>query len=103
MHRELSSRPPDPAEAGRFRTTHWSLVLRAADATDADAQQALESLCTGYWPAVHAFICRRGYPPEAAEDLTQGFFARLLEKEWLRSADASKGLGLMVGAMGSDL
>jgi RNA polymerase sigma factor (sigma-70 family) len=79
------------ADAARFRTTSWSLVVRAVDASDEISQQALERLCRGYWPAVHAFISRRGYSPEDAKDLTQTFFARLLEKEWLRAADATKG------------
>lgn len=85
------NRPLDAAGAGRFRTTHWSLVLRAAGTEDAAGQEALERLCSAYWPPVYTFILRRGHPPEAAQDLTQGFFARLLEKEWLRSADATKG------------
>jgi RNA polymerase sigma factor (sigma-70 family) len=67
------------------------LVVRAVDVSDEVSQQALERLCRCYWPAVHAFICRRGYAPEDAKDLTQAFFARLLEKEWLRAADATKG------------
>lgn len=83
-------RPPS-ASAGRFRTTHWSLVLRAAGAEEEASQAALERLCTGYWPAVYTFILQRGNAPEAAQDLTQTFFARLLEKEWLRQADATKG------------
>lgn len=85
------NRPLDAAGAGRFRTTHWSLVLRAAGTEDAASQEALERLCSAYWPPVYTCILRRGHPPEAAQDLTQGFFARLLEKEWLRSADATKG------------
>lgn len=79
------------ADAARFRTTRWSLVIRATDATDGMSHQALERLCQTYWPAVHAFIARRGKSPEDAKDLTQGFFARLLEKDWLRAADATKG------------
>jgi len=91
MSRENVPGPSEPAYGGQFLTTRWSLVLRAAGASDTDAHQALERLCTGYWPAVHAFILRRGYSAEDAKDLTQGFFARLLEKQWLNSADASKG------------
>ena len=83
--------PTATAAAGRFRTTHWSLVLRAAGTEEEAAQAALERLCTGYWPAVYTFILRRGNEPETAQDLTQAFFARLLEKEWLRQADATKG------------
>ncbi len=83
-------RRPLPA-AGRFRTTHWSLVLRATGTEEAASQAALERLCTGYWPAVYSFILQRGNAPETAQDLTQTFFARLLEKDWLRQADATKG------------
>jgi RNA polymerase sigma-70 factor (ECF subfamily) len=85
------SRPPATAAAGRFRTTHWSLVLKAAGTEEEASQAALERLCTGYWPAVYTFIRQRGNSPETAQDLTQTFFARLLEKEWLRQADATKG------------
>jgi RNA polymerase sigma-70 factor (ECF subfamily) len=91
MSQDPLNRPVDPAVAGRFRTTHWSLVLQAAGTEDAASHEALERLCTGYWPAVYGFILRRGHPPETAQDLTQSFFARLLEKEWLRNADATKG------------
>jgi RNA polymerase sigma-70 factor (ECF subfamily) len=91
MDDPLFNRPLDAVGAGRFRTTHWSLVLRAAGTEDAACQEALERLCSAYWPPVYTFILRRGHPPESAQDLTQGFFARLLEKEWLRSADATKG------------
>jgi RNA polymerase sigma-70 factor (ECF subfamily) len=79
---------PGPAQ---FRTTHWSLVVRATGSEEASSRQALEQLCRTYWLAVYAFILRRGYATEDAKDLTQAFFARLLEKDWLRSADASKG------------
>lgn len=88
---ELTEPPAGLGDAARFRTTRWSLVIRATDATDGASQLALEKLCQGYWPAVHAFIARRGHSPEDAKDLTQGFFARLLEKEWLRAADATRG------------
>jgi RNA polymerase sigma-70 factor (ECF subfamily) len=91
LNPELTDPPAGLADAARFRTTQWSLVIRAVDASDASSHQALERLCQGYWPAVHAFIARRGHSPEDAKDLTQGFFARLLEKDWLRAADATKG------------
>jgi RNA polymerase sigma-70 factor (ECF subfamily) len=67
------------------------LVVRAVDASDDTSHQALERLCHAYWPAIHAFIARRGHSPEDAKDLTQAFFARLLEKDWLRAADSTKG------------
>lgn len=67
------------------------MVLSAADGRDADSQQALERLCQTYWPAIFAFILRRGHAVDDAKDLTQEFFGRLLEGEWLKSADADKG------------
>ncbi|HAM73098.1 MAG TPA: RNA polymerase subunit sigma-24 [Verrucomicrobiales bacterium] len=82
---------PIAAGQAQFRTTHWSLVIRAANSTDLDCQAALERLCRTYWPAVCAFVARRGHSPEDAKDLTQGFFAQLLEKRWLKAADMEKG------------
>lgn len=66
-------------------------MIRASDSSDASCHQALERLCQTYWPAVCAFILKRGYSPEDAKDLTQGFFAQLLEKQWLKTADVDKG------------
>lgn len=91
MEYEPSKLGDELADAARFRTTHWSLVLRASDSGDTLSHQALERLCKAYWPAVHAFISRRGYSLADSNDLTQGFFANLLEKQWLKSADAAKG------------
>jgi DNA-directed RNA polymerase specialized sigma24 family protein len=84
--------PPPGIAAGRdFRTTHWSLVMAARHAPTALSQQALEQLCRTYWFPVYAFVRRRGHPPEDAQDLTQGFFARVLATETLLQADAAKG------------
>jgi hypothetical protein len=66
-----------------FSTTHWSVVLGAGQGNPA-AAVALEQLCRGYWQPVYAFIRRRGSGQHDAEDLTQGFFAHLLEKETLK-------------------
>jgi RNA polymerase sigma factor (sigma-70 family) len=74
-----------------FATTHWSVVL-AAGRTDAPhAQDALEKLCQTYWYPLYAYVRRRGYSPADAEDLTQGFFAWLLERNWLERADQQRG------------
>ena len=70
--------------AAAFTTTHWSVVLEAQGESPA-AQQALEKLCRTYWRPVFAFLRRQGRTPEEAEDMTQGFFAQLLER---RSFDA---------------
>ncbi|PYK14768.1 MAG: RNA polymerase subunit sigma-24, partial [Verrucomicrobia bacterium] len=55
-----------------FRTTHWSVVLEAQGESPA-AQEALEKLCRTYWRPIFAFLRRQGFPPEEAEDITQGF------------------------------
>ena len=75
----------------RFTTTHWSVVAAAGHRELARSAAALEILCSQYWPPVHAFILRRGHRPDDAKDLTQEFFARLLEKNWFESADVTKG------------
>lgn len=63
-----------------FATTRWTLVLAAGDAGAAEGREALEQLCRAYWFPLYAYIRRRGHDAHAAEDLTQGFFARLLER-----------------------
>src|SRR2546421_10117621 len=67
-----------------FTTTHWSVVLTAQDESPA-AQEALEKLCRIYWRPIYGFVRRQGVGPEEAEDLTQGFFALLLERRPLGS------------------
>jgi RNA polymerase sigma factor (sigma-70 family) len=74
-----------------FATTRWSLVARAQDAAAPEARQALTELCTAYWYPVYAYARRRGHNHHAAQDLTQGFFARLLEKNDLAAADRTRG------------
>jgi RNA polymerase sigma factor (sigma-70 family) len=82
---------PKAANAQWFTTTHWSVVLAAGQQDSTQSAEALEILCQQYWPAVYAFIRRRGHGPDDAQDLTQEFFSRLLEKKYVESADASKG------------
>ncbi len=77
--------------AGVFATTRWSVVLSAAKADSKDSFQALEWLCRAYWPAVYGFVRRTVPDPESARDYTQAFFAKLLDKQWLSSADHAKG------------
>jgi len=75
----LETSHPKPADAGCFEPTRWSLVLKAGgDATN--AHTALEQLCTSYWYPLYVFVRRQGHGAHDAQDLTQGFFARLLEK-----------------------
>jgi RNA polymerase sigma-70 factor (ECF subfamily) len=77
--------------AERFQTTHWSLVAAARDGSSPQARQALAELCEIYWYPLYAFIRRSGHGMEEARDLTQEFFARLLEKDYLAGVDREKG------------
>jgi RNA polymerase sigma factor (sigma-70 family) len=75
---------------GVFATTHWSVVLEAQGESPA-AQEALEKLCRTYWRPIYVFVRRQGAGAEDAEDLTQGFFALLLERKDLNSVRKEKG------------
>lgn len=75
----------------RFTTTHWSVVRRAGQAHQADADEALGRLCQDYWYPLYAYVRRRGYPVEEAQDLTQEFFARLIAKAYVQQADRERG------------
>ena len=77
--------------AGCFVTTHWSVVLAAGRSDTTRAQAALEKLCRAYWFPLYAYARRRGHSVEDAQDLTQEFFARVLEHHWLARADQAKG------------
>ncbi len=74
-----------------FATTHWSVVLAAGHSADAHAAAALEQLCHAYWYPLYAYVRRRGYSPEDAQDLTQEFFARFIERESFSVADPTRG------------
>jgi RNA polymerase sigma-70 factor (ECF subfamily) len=77
--------------AARFATTHWSMVLAAGDPASPQSREALAALCASYWYPLYAFVRRQGYDADQAQDLTQEFFARLLEKDYLRVVDREKG------------
>lgn len=77
--------------AGQFATTHWSLVLTAGKRGHEDSGRALEKLCRTYWPPLYAYVRRRVSDIHEAQDLTQAFFERLLEKEYLADADPDRG------------
>jgi RNA polymerase sigma factor (sigma-70 family) len=92
--------PPDPdthpdnsprADTGVFATTHWSVVVAAGQSSAPTAQAALERLCRTYWFPLYAFARRQGNSPEDSQDLTQEFFARLLEKNYIAKADPDRG------------
>jgi len=74
-----------------FQTTHWSVVLRVKDGQSSEAKQALEELCRTYWYPLYAFARRKGHSHEAAQDLTQGFFAKLLGNDRVSLADPERG------------
>jgi RNA polymerase sigma-70 factor (ECF subfamily) len=82
---------PSDASPGRFVTTHWSLIAAARDGEAAQAQAALADLCRAYWYPLYAYIRRQGHSADEAQDLTQEFFARLLEKDFLATLDPEKG------------
>jgi len=82
---------PRPGTDGCFVTTHWSVVLSARDPASPRSAESLESLCRTYWYPLYAYVRRLGHSPADAEDLTQGFFARLLEKDYLKAAAPAKG------------
>jgi RNA polymerase sigma-70 factor (ECF subfamily) len=75
----------------RFATTSWTQVLAARDAPSSESRQALEGLCKTYWYPLYAFVRRQGHGPEESRDLTQGYFAQLLEKGYLEDFDPSLG------------
>lgn len=85
-----STPPTEPA--GRvFVTTHWSVVLSARQKNSPDGAAARERLCRVYWPPLYAYIRRAGYSVEDAQDLTQEFLSRFLEREWLDHLQHQRG------------
>jgi RNA polymerase sigma-70 factor (ECF subfamily) len=74
-----------------FATTHWTLILEAGRSDSTGAREALAQLCETYWYPLYAYVRRRGEPPADAEDLTQGFFARLLGLNSLADVRREKG------------
>jgi RNA polymerase sigma-70 factor (ECF subfamily) len=74
-----------------FATTHWSVVLVAGHKSSPDADAALATLCETYWFPLYAYVRRRGHNVSEAQDLTQEFFARLLEKNYVAAADPERG------------
>jgi RNA polymerase sigma-70 factor (ECF subfamily) len=87
---ESDGHTPDRPEP-LFVTTHWSVVLAAGHGDTTRADDALAHLCQTYWYPLYAYARRRGCPPPDAQDLTQEFFARLLEGNWVAQADRQRG------------
>jgi DNA-directed RNA polymerase specialized sigma24 family protein len=92
-HQPMKPIPGTLQEGGAgFQTTHWTLVLRARQTqSEISAQKALSNFCAAYWPPLYAFVRRRGHASPEAQDLVQGFFAKLLEQNILSRADQEKG------------
>ena len=77
--------------SGRFKTTVWTVILAAKGQGTASSQEALETLCETYWGPLYSYIRHCGYRTEEALDLTQEFFRRFLEEDFLKDVDQSKG------------
>src|SRR5512146_2469087 len=86
-----STGPPSPASDAWFVTTHWSVVLSARAPDSPQSAAALETLCRTYWYPLYAYARRQGRSPQDAQDLTEGFFTRVLEKDYLQAAEREKG------------
>ena len=91
----------EQSTTGCFSTTRWSLVLEAGAPAGLPGKEALATLCKLYWYPLYAYVRRRGHTADQAEDLTQGFFARLLEKNVVGDADPHRGRfrSYLLGAM----
>jgi RNA polymerase sigma-70 factor (ECF subfamily) len=83
--------PPDRTSSARFPSTHWSRVVAAGGRATPDGREALAELCRAYWYPLYAFVRRKGFHPEDAQDLTQAYFTRLLQTGVLAAADRDKG------------
>lgn len=81
---------PASVRPAAFITTHWSVVLQAQSESPA-AQEALENLCRTYWRPIYSFVRRQGTNPEEAKDITQSFFALILERKDFSSVRQEKG------------
>ena len=85
-----AARDSAPPGARGFHTTHWSIVV-SAQGDGSGAHESLAKLCQAYWYPLYAFVRRQGMSEHDAQDLTQEFFARLLEKSWLDGVDRERG------------
>jgi RNA polymerase sigma-70 factor (ECF subfamily) len=82
---------PTPSSAASFPITHWSIVLSAGDGAAPASGPALEELCRAYWTPLYAYLRRQGHSPHDAQDLTQGFLARVIAREDLGNVGPEKG------------
>ncbi len=77
--------------SAQFATTQWSQVLAAQQGGDTESTQALDALCSAYWYPLYAYVRHQGHDADQARDLTQGYFAELLDKDFLKDVDPAKG------------
>jgi DNA-directed RNA polymerase specialized sigma24 family protein len=87
----MSSGASTTAGPRAFPPTRWSVVLAARQPQSAESAAALEAICRAYWYPLYAYVRRAGQSPADAQDLTQEFFCRLIERHWLAAADPEKG------------
>ena len=83
--------PHDPPRRASFPTTRLTLIHAARIGSGPQAEEALSTLCRTYWYPIYAYVRRHGHSPEEAEDLTQSFFTRVLEKHYLRDFQRERG------------
>jgi len=86
-----TDRESEGADPRFFATTHWSVVLAAGDQSSPETEAALSRLCQSYWFPIYAFVRKKGYSPEPAQDLVQEFFAGFLEKNYVAKAARERG------------
>jgi DNA-directed RNA polymerase specialized sigma24 family protein len=86
-----TDQPDRGAATGQFTATHWSMVLAARDGSSTQVHTALAQLCRTYWYPLYAYIRRHGHSAHDAQDLTQGFFAHLLGRNFLENVGPLKG------------
>ena len=88
-----SNTPENDSRNARFQTTCWSVVLSARNTEQSsdDWRTSLEALCQNYWYPLYAYLRRKGYAPNDCQDLTQDFFAKLIEKDFLEAIDPERG------------
>jgi DNA-directed RNA polymerase specialized sigma24 family protein len=91
MSSEGSAMGSEIESADLFPSTHWTMVLMAGQNASPEATAALETLCRTYWYPLYVYIRRKGHGAEEAQDLTQEYFLRLLEKNYLAHVDRQKG------------
>jgi RNA polymerase sigma factor (sigma-70 family) len=91
MARTDEKQEPSSSGSRQFATTRWSLVLAAGQRSSPQSSAALATLCENYWYPLYAYVRRRGHEADEAQDFTQAYFARLLEKNDLAAADPGRG------------